>query len=386
MPILRVNSTAEIPRRSRSFLGASTTLNAREASWEGGHILAKNALLTGNARSLKWNSMNETPCAIALMRLAVACLLLVNCHQADAQTTTEEWKAAAIKKYPTLNLNGSALNTKFLAAYNERIKTDPDFIKKPDWMMKLADELDPRPQASSFNDVAVPFNEKIEDTESFFEDYKSKRDVKPRDQFETQEEYEARLPKRMDPKKVFYFEISESASLSYDIDKQRMTLLAGNIDDAGKYLEISICTKNNKVGNHEASNAYGKKVTVEEINCKNFKLFFEDKKLIPQQFRADYEEKDNPLKVSNFFRHQLTMSVKLPREIGKDAAPHLAIVCGVQFIYIYKDSFFNLGWISKPTIENPLENAHFFYGIPAKLVSLNLINKNTKQQLAIWTR
>ena len=60
---------------------------------------------------------------------------------AAAQTATDNWQAKAVQKYPELGVRGSELNTRFIATYNARRKTDPKFFANPQWPIILADEL-----------------------------------------------------------------------------------------------------------------------------------------------------------------------------------------------------------------------------------------------------
>jgi hypothetical protein len=73
----------------------------------------------------------------------LACFLCALCLSASAQTTTQEWQAKAVQKYPQLGTLGTPLNKAFTAEYARRMKTDPDFFRAVDWPMRLADELAP---------------------------------------------------------------------------------------------------------------------------------------------------------------------------------------------------------------------------------------------------
>lgn len=383
--ILRVNSTAEIPRQSRSFLVASTALHARGRVGREVIPLLKNARLTGNARSLKCVSMNQTPCAIALMRLAVACLFLVNCNQADAQTTTEEWKAAAIKKYPTLNLQGSTLNKRFLALYNERLKSDPDFIKQPDWMMKMADELVPKPpkphseatpivvSEGKFDDVAVPFNFPIEDTKKFFNDFIEKGSPKNSDQFETRAEREARFPKSS----VYYFEIEIGKVFSYKIDQQKLTFYAGFLLDPtlSKY-EYGLYKYKLDKQLPLWINSDTESLAGQSISYSYYLFLVNGDKIAPS---IKVENAIDKLSV----HEGLALSLMLPRDTAKTTSENLALICGIKCL-AYDRSFKQVTGEKKPTIGEP-QRIYLTSGIEAELVSLHLINEKTKQQLLKWT-
>lgn len=83
------------------------------------------------------------------------CALLLGAH---AQTTTQEWQAKAVEKYPELGVQGSALNKQFLDAHARRLKDSPAFFSDPQWPMKLADELatsEPKPAPAARHETPI---------------------------------------------------------------------------------------------------------------------------------------------------------------------------------------------------------------------------------------
>ena len=73
--------------------------------------------------------------------LLSGCLTLPCATQTPAQTTTQEWQAAAVQKYPDLAVAGSELNGRFVDACKERRVATPAFFGNPKWPLLLADEL-----------------------------------------------------------------------------------------------------------------------------------------------------------------------------------------------------------------------------------------------------
>ena len=55
--------------------------------------------------------------------------------------TEKEWQKAAVEKYPDLGLAGSRLNTMFVARVKTCKTTRPVVFQRPDWPLKLADEV-----------------------------------------------------------------------------------------------------------------------------------------------------------------------------------------------------------------------------------------------------
>jgi cytochrome c peroxidase len=76
-----------------------------------------------------------------MKRSSVALIALLLTHLAFGQTTEEEWRAKALATYPDIGRKDSPLNVKFVALYNERQKSNPDFFKNPKWSLLLADEV-----------------------------------------------------------------------------------------------------------------------------------------------------------------------------------------------------------------------------------------------------
>ncbi|HEY3897736.1 MAG TPA: J domain-containing protein [Chthoniobacter sp.] len=71
-----------------------------------------------------------------------ALLILLVGVAAHGQTSNpEQWQARAVQKYPALGVQGSDFNQRFIAEYNRRQATRPDFFTDPKWPMTLADEV-----------------------------------------------------------------------------------------------------------------------------------------------------------------------------------------------------------------------------------------------------
>jgi hypothetical protein len=60
-------------------------------------------------------------------------------------------QAQAVKKYPSLGVQGSAFNQKFVQLYNVKRNAEPAFLAQADWPMQLADQA-----ASEQGVVAAP--------------------------------------------------------------------------------------------------------------------------------------------------------------------------------------------------------------------------------------
>jgi hypothetical protein len=67
------------------------------------------------------------------------CAVLV--HAAFGENVGKAWQQKAIAKYPSLGVEGSDFNKKFVAAYNERKKSNPSFFLNPQWPLTLADDI-----------------------------------------------------------------------------------------------------------------------------------------------------------------------------------------------------------------------------------------------------
>lgn len=310
----------------------------------------------------------------------------------SAQTVADSQRQATTK-YPALAQQGSPLNTKFLALYNDAKQTNPALLTNPNWPMILADRAAAAaaapqparqaPTAGTFEDTKAPFEPQLKDIEATFKDFIAKGHPKARDQFETREEYEARLPKPFESSEVFYFEVTQEASFSYDIDKQRLTLVGGEFKspDFREYkltglVPLGIHRKLNDKGSYEASNSFGKTVTVTKGYFYDYYLHLTNGKSLPAALKVagkkSYDKSE-----------QLTLSVTIQRDQAKEVAPRLALVCGVRFVS-YAKSAHECTLATTATITRPSELAVFANGIDAHLVSVHIIDKQTKEELARW--
>jgi hypothetical protein len=307
----------------------------------------------------------------------------------SAQTVADS-KQRATTKYPALAQQGSPFHTKCLALYNEAKQTNPALLQDPNWPMILADRaaaavqsqpVRQAPTEGTFEETKAPFEPQLKDVEATFRDFFAKGHPEPRDQFETREEYEARLPKPFDNSEVFYFEVTQEASFAYDIDKQRLTLVGGEFKspDYREYkltglVPLSIHSKVENKGTYDASNAYGKDVTVTRGYRKDYFLHLTNGKTLPAALKVAGKESES---------EQLTLSVNLPREQAKEIAPRLALVCGVRFI-AYARSAYEGTMATTATISTPFELTFFASGIDGELVSIHVLDKQSKEELARW--
>ena len=55
--------------------------------------------------------------------------------------TVDEAQREALKRYPELGVNGSKLNTAYIARYKAYQQTRPEFFQNPQWPLVLADEV-----------------------------------------------------------------------------------------------------------------------------------------------------------------------------------------------------------------------------------------------------
>lgn len=89
-----------------------------------------------------------SPCSAFLLAAAFLLCALPDClTPCLGQTTTQEWQARAVLKYPDLGVSNSAFNQRFVAAAAARRQTKPGFFADPRWPLLLADELAPKPAA-----------------------------------------------------------------------------------------------------------------------------------------------------------------------------------------------------------------------------------------------
>lgn len=241
--------------------------------------------------------------------------------------------------------------------------------------------------AGRFQNINAPFEPQLEKAEEFFKDFIAKGHPEPRNEFETREEYEARLPQPVDNSKPVYFEVDYWSSYSYDIDRQRLTLRGGEFDPSPFYHEYTpkntlpfrIDTISEKQRDYLASNAFGVTTAVTEEESNDYYLHLTNGNSLPPALKTT-----ETLPYSDTKQTRLTLSVTLPRDQAKAIAPRLILICGVKLIS-YSKSVSELSYMIKPTISSPTDKMSYIHGIDATLVSVHIIDKETKQELARWT-
>jgi hypothetical protein len=222
---------------------------------------------------------------------------------------------------------------------------------------------------------AQPF--KITDIDSFFKAYTNQNKQPKRGEFETLEEYQKRLPQPYDSSKIVYFNIYANADIfdknyTYDIDNQMLTFFGGKIclEKSSEYqtndgIPINIYTNIYRNKEYEASNAYGKTVTVKELYGKFYVLNFLNISGLPDSI---YDGAKNEFHLS---------IKKAPKEAEIISKTVSLIVC-VQPINP-KQSTFECTRTTKPTIEKPTAIATFLFWIDVKFKSLLLYDQDSKQ-------
>ncbi len=129
------------------------------------------------------------------------------------------------------------------------------------------------------------FKFKLEKTNQFFQLFEANKTPPKRGEFETKEEYEKRLPKPFDSSQILFFRVNNSFKYKYDIDSQNLMFFAGEkIDYSGlteynpiNSFPIIIEREFEDKGSYEASNAYGRTVTVEKTWVTDYVIYFMNK-------------------------------------------------------------------------------------------------------------
>lgn len=74
------------------------------------------------------------------MRLSQSLLIWMLLCLAAGVSPAQDWQRKAIELYPQLGVAGSPFNQRFVAAYQERKETTPEFFANPQWPVLLARE------------------------------------------------------------------------------------------------------------------------------------------------------------------------------------------------------------------------------------------------------
>lgn len=221
---------------------------------------------------------------------------------------------------------------------------------------------------------------KLTDTKSFFEQFTSKKERQERGEFETKKEYERRMSNQADTSSVLFFRLDKKPLYShknykYDLDAEKLTFTSGEcINYQYHDYELSagtsvvIQTRSEDNGTYEASNAFGKSVTVEKTYFYDYVLNFINLSNVPD---------------SVFDKSECTFNLSIskgPKEAEK-LSKNLLLVIGVKLLG-YQQSAHDCVVLLKPTIDSPSELAKFSYLIEVKLVKLILYDNVSKTILA----
>ena len=239
----------------------------------------------------------------------------------------------------------------------------------------------------TFEEVTSHFEPALQDTKITFEDFYSKGHPEARDQFETQQEYEARLPKIFDSTQILSFELTHEAAYSYDIDAQKLTVSAGGVcnPDYSTYrlnrnIPFKVFQRLQRGASYQGVTASGREFVVDVTMLHSYFLHLTNGESLPESLKIPFKE---PSQTKG--HEQLALTITLPRDKAKEIAPRVALVCRVKFTD-YSKSASECTELIKPTIANPRETGFFSWGIDAELISLHLIDKLSKQEFARWSQ
>ena len=238
--------------------------------------------------------------------------------------------------------------------------------------------------SGTFSETRSPLLPSLTEIEPFFQQFIDRGHPTPRDQFETQEEYSARLPKDLDSTIIYYFVVKGAAAFQYDIDRQRLLISAGEFEvprynnySIGIMVPVKIFGCLQDKGDYEGSNSYGKTATVTKANSYDYFFHLTNGKALSSKLRIkskDYSDVES-----------LGLSFPIATADAKKLAPDLVLVCGVRFLD-YKRSIYECTGVHKPTVDNPSEFCFYSKGIDAEIASLSVVNTQTMEEFARWTK
>jgi hypothetical protein len=259
------------------------------------------------------------------------------------------------------------------------------FEKLPPEILSKFPKTTPPPPLWVKDTVTTHFEEKIEDTEDFFQKFVNSPIVLKRDQFETEEEFRARIPKPVDTSKIYYFTADEGASVSYSIETSELTVMGGwavKGEDIGYHSydmkdapPLIIKTVLDDQGTYIASNLYGKEVEVKKSHVHDYIFHITN----PIEIRKGSFLIPSPDKLRE--GHVLSIRVKIDRDKAKSLSENLRIVIGVKLAG-QERSVTECTKRMEPKIDNPREVSWFAHGFDAEIVEIRLIDPTTNTQYA----
>lgn len=241
----------------------------------------------------------------------------------------------------------------------------------------LAEALSPSAEAvPAKSRLAV----QVENVEQFFAEFLAKGTVPPKTDFETNEEYQRRLPPPIDPSKVVYiavdheepmfishYSLKEIEQFSYEIDSQQATIQVGKYSPRSltrwtrRPKSVLVHSKKRFFDSYEGSNAFGVTRTVTKSETDDYVLNLINIREWPKD---------------TFQNGCLKVNLRLPREQAKALSEDFEFIIGIAPVG-YDKSGKHMSDIYTPTIDLPQESKRYELSIDVRLVKIILREKST---------
>ncbi len=221
----------------------------------------------------------------------------------------------------------------------------------------------------------------IADTKTFFLDFISKSKPPEKSEFETDTDYQKRLPPAFDTKKVIYF-IAEmqpetDKNYKYDIATKTLSVLGGwqQYSDDRKSIpsgatSIAIRQDYKDLGSYNGTTAGGANVSVSKASFLTFVLDFRNQSAWPV---AVWNALD--AKTSN--KH-LSVSVPMEPLEAEALSKHIELVIGVTLAG-YSNTDSEITFRTTPTFDDPSDLVSTTVSAEANLVSLTVLDTASKK-------
>lgn len=231
-------------------------------------------------------------------------------------------------------------------------------------------------------------NIQIEDTETFFAGFSLKRIPPARSEFETDDEYNKRLPTPWDSTEVVYFVLRPDCNMedlhpnllikySYDIKTQLLTVASGSVagkDDGGWHPKetrpLELHKKTDEMDDQQETNAAGATVNVSSTITKDYVLYLHGTEKCP---KGMFDSKNC------VFNLQISMT---PQD-GKDLVNHTEVVIGTKLLG-YKNAFSGQVYYHVETFDQPYHADEFRTAIEGILVKVMLMDTNSGKIVKEW--
>jgi hypothetical protein len=235
-------------------------------------------------------------------------------------------------------------------------------------------------EAQSSLPPAEKLKERIPNLKAFFKDFIEKKTPPAKSAFETEEEYQQRIPQPFDDTELISFAF-DSAKYAYDMNTEKLTLFAGahfkkkwgllnkprRYSGADKGTPIVMLSEEEQ-SSYDTTNGFGAPVTIVETLTTEYILNFSNLNLCPPE-------------IFNSKKSEFKISFSIPPKEGEQLINHFGYMLVVRLPgYSHSGSFYWEG--EPPAFSHPYQQKFLVYQIDAELVKVVVRDNSSNRILA----